>query len=621
MKIKLLLGFLVSALLLSLTASCVKDEPGPSPEKKKGSYDPIIVTVDADGNADGGHRFTDIDGENYYIDDLKYQVSGNNLILVGYDATNFTGEAKIIYQLNYEGRQMHVVGIAEKVFEDSKILTSVTIPPSLASIGASAFSNCRAMNAVYINDLAAWCKISFGDNPLMCAHALYLNGDEIQELVIPSSVTRIASDAFRGCASLTSVTIPSSVAVIGSSAFRFCTGLTSATIAEGVGAIGDEAFYGCKGLTSMTIPSSVATIGIEAFSSCTGLTSVVLSQGVSAIGDEAFSGCAGLSAVTIPSSVSSLGEGAFAGCTGLTALSVAGGNSTYDSRGGCQAIIESRSNTLIVGCNNTTIPSSVAAIGKSAFRGCAGLTAVTIPSSVTTIGESAFFGCTGLTAVDIPSSVTTIASAAFSGCTGVTAVTIPSSVTFIGSEAFYGCSALTSVAIPSSVTSIGGWAFAGCAGLDAITVADDNPTYDSRDDCNAIIEKRGNILVVGCKNTTIPAAVTAIEEGAFYGCTGLTSVAIPKAVTTIGWSAFYGCTGLISVSIAAGVTSIEGGAFSGCTALADVYCYATRVPTTSSNAFEYSLSENTTLHVPASAMDAYVTTAPWSHFSTIEAIP
>ena len=181
--------------------------------------------------------------------------------------------------------------------------------------------------------------------------------------------------------------------------------------------------------------------------------------------------------------------------------------------------------------------------------------------SVTSIDEQAFYKCSGLTSVNIPYSVTSIGSNAFYDCSGLTSVTIPNSVTSIGSYAFSGCSGLTSVTIPNSVTSIQGTAFESCSNLTSIIVNEGNPNYDSRNNCNAIIETATNTLITGCMNTTIPNSVTSIGNRAFSGCSGLTSVTIPNSVTSIGSYALGSCLNLESITIGTGVTTIDNNVF------------------------------------------------------------
>ena len=133
-----------------------------------------------------------------------------------------------------------------------------------------------------------------------------------------------------------------------------------------------------------------------------------------------------------------------------------------------------------------------------------------INSGVTSIGNGAFLFHSNVSSIDIPNSVTNIGGSAFYGCKGLTSVTIPNSVTSIGQMAFSGCTGLTSVTIPNNITSIGSGAFGGCSGLASIVVGSGNTQYDSRNNCNAIIETATNTLIAGCKTTLIPNSVTSI---------------------------------------------------------------------------------------------------------------
>lgn len=154
----------------------------------------------------------------------------------------------------------------------------------------------------------------------------------------------------------------------------------------------------------------------------------------------AFRNCKSLKSITIPNNITSIEDsrysGVFAGCDSLTSIIVEEGNPIYDSRNNCNAIIETRSNTLIAGCQNTTILNIIAKIGKCAFYGCESLTSITVPNGVKSIGEKAFFCCTGLTTITIPNSVESIGDCAFAGCSSLTSVSIPNSVTSIGEDAF-----------------------------------------------------------------------------------------------------------------------------------------------------------------------------------------
>jgi hypothetical protein len=254
----------------------------------------------------------------------------------------------------------------------------------------------------------------------------------------------------------------SGISYIGNSAFTNCSSLTSVTIPEGVTGIGSSAFSGCSGLTSITIPEGVTGIGSSAFAYCSGLTSITIPEGVTSIGSSAFYSCSGLTSVIIPESVTSIGNEAFYKCSGLHTIIVKQGNPKYDSRDDCNAIIETNTNTLLWGCNTTTIPESVTSISSSAFYGCSNLTTITIPKSVTSIDSYAFDGCDNLTTLNLDCENV---SSWFANKTKLVSLTLGEHVKIIGQKAFSGCTGLRSVTIPANVIGIDQTAFNGCTDI------------------------------------------------------------------------------------------------------------------------------------------------------------
>ncbi len=374
-----------------------------------------------------------------------------------------------------------VTTIGEGAFSGCIGIEEITIPNSVTQIYAGAFNGCDNLSKVNISSLEAWCGIVFGmgmmgdysresSNPIYYAHHLYLNGQEVTDLVIPESIT----------------------------------------------AINSYAFYGGSGFTSITLGNAVTTICNYAFSGCTGLTNLTIGDAVTTIGESAFEGCTGLTSLTISKSVISISGNIIVNCPSLTSLSVESGNPIFDSRDNCNAIIETATNTLVVGSQTTVIPNTVTAIGASAFTSCDGLTSIVIPNSVTSIGVETYVN------------------------------EYQNDTTFYYYNPFMFCTNLRTIIVESG-----------------------NPVFDSRDNCNGIIETATNTLKFGCNATIIPNTVTAIGDNAFCG-SGLKSFDIPNSVTTIGEAAFSGCSALTNIDIPNSVTSIGDYAFGACLSLKEI---------------------------------------------------
>lgn len=307
------------------------------------------------------------------IDGIYYRLNSDGTATVTYKGryyntseNEYTGDVIIPSSIQLGDVTYSVTNINSNTFRNCSI-TSISIPSSITSIGSNCFVGCVDLQKVVIEDIAAWCSISFVDNPLSYNKYphLYLGENEIIDIVLPNSVEVISSMAFRNCPYLKSVEISNTVSIIGSSAFEGCTGITSVKIPDSVTAIGNDAFKGCTGLTSITIPSGVLTIGEGAFYNSK-LKEVVIES-----------------------------------------------NEFVSTTQYLYRIFGPQVETYKIG-------SQVKTIGSLAFGECKNLTSVELPALLTSIEGAAFWGCSKLMAISIPTTVTSIGSGAFRECSSLT---------------------------------------------------------------------------------------------------------------------------------------------------------------------------------------------------------
>lgn len=540
-------------------------------------------------------------GEIVIPDSINYKGNSYYVDLIGSDA--FYGCSAIISIKLPE----HLTRIGARAFMWCKNLLSINIPPNVTFIGDGAFENCKKIK-----------KIQLPDKLTKINNSVFWDCEQLSSVVIGSECTEIGRDAFYSCDKLTNIVIPDAVSSIGANAFQD-SGVDSVCIGMGIKSIASAAFGNCsikKIVCKATTPPSI----YDAFSNFNATVEVPV-ESLEIYQNHYYWGQFYIKAIGMPDEERNFSvQGVRYTVTVSQEEAVVSGNeSNNDSIIIPGHVINGGTTYKVTGIKkiganvkSVAISGDVEYIEDDAFTGCKSLQSLILKDSGTPLSighrsgsyngkdseDALFYDCKlnniyiGRNLdystsyyyeqyspffsnpmyekiVTIGDSVTQIKDYMFENVS-LKSVNIPKHVQRIGKRAFADNGNLKGIVldIPASCTHIGSEAFSGCAsGIDSISVSADNLYYDSREDCNALIETRSNTLLLGCKSSNIPNSVTSIGEGAFrskYNFSGLKNIYIPESVTSIGNSAFENCTGLKSIIIPSNVSTIGMNAFKGC---------------------------------------------------------
>lgn len=483
--------------------------------------------------------------------------------------------------------------IGQNAFLNCTYLNTITLPESIRQIGSDAFNNCGRIIAVNISDISNWCAISFGNSNSNPSGKLCYNGEYLNALIIPASVSSISSYAFYGHTELKSITVPESITAIGESAFEQCSGLNAVNISStdrwcGITFGNSSAnplryannLY-CNGelVTKLSTSSNTSKIGQYAFYNYTKLTNIDISSDVKTVGEQAFYNCTGLTSILIPSfkySILTYGfsSTAFEKCSNLSSIT---------------APVPWASN-IALNCGSRSydiVINGGYAIASKAFYNCYALKSVVISNTVSSIGKNAFSGCYNISKIIVPKSVTSIGKGAFSGCSSLESISIP----FVGAKA--GVTSSNTYQYPFGY--IFGESYASNAVEQRYYGTSLSQTTSSKYAIPASLKEvsvtGGSILrgaFYNCKNltsVTLYDGVSSIGDYAFYLCNGLTDFSFAQSIKSIGESAFYGCS-FTSISIPRNVSNIGIGAFSECNKIESVTIPFVGLNETSPNSYE-----------------------------------
>ena len=491
-------------------------------------------------------------------------------------------------KVNYDGKEYTVTAIGEKAFEYNYELLSIVMPNTIRSIKEFAFNGC-------IN---------------------------LKSLTISSEVSEIGDYAFMGLSSLEHLAVDchnktfdsrgDCNAIIRTRTNTLLVGCKATVIPDGVEVIAGNAFISCQDSSiepfELNFPPSVEIIEPFAFNCCYPLSAVTFSEGLRRIGRWAFMGTS-IECLEIPASVIEIDEQAFISCDSLKVIKVKKGNKVYDSRKGCNAIIESATGRLLRGSEGTTIvPDGVKVISSCAFYGSK-IKKIKLPSSLEAIERGAFMCCKELKKLVIPGSVRRIHYEILMD-SGVEELVVENGVENIPQSAFYGCQKLRYVSLPESLKEFGryGAVFVDCPELVRVDVDKDNEYYYSN----------GQVLVDKRTKTIIDGWGTEICNAADF----------PKELlpTRIGDNAFRKHSLLRYVILPATIESVGDGAFSGCKSLLQLNCHAVVPPVLGKDVFKLDevngivitpLQEMLNVYVPDEAYEAYRNAPGWKDFKDI----
>ena len=491
-------------------------------------------------------------------------------------------------KVSYDGKEYTVTAIGERAFENNYELLSVVMPNTIRSIKEFAFSGCISLKS----------------------------------LTISSAVSEIGDYAFMGLRSLEHLAVDSHNktfdsrgdcnAIIRTRTNTLLVGCKTTIIPDGVEVIAGNAFISCQDTSiepfELNFPPSVEIIEPFAFNCCYPLSAVTFSEGLRRIGHWAFIGTS-IECLEIPASVTEIDEQAFISCDSLKVIKVRKGNEVYDSRKGCNAIIESATGRLLLGSEGTTIvPDGVKVISSCAFYGSK-IKKIKLPSSLETIERCAFVCCKELKKLVIPGSVRKIHYEILMD-SGVEEVIVENGVEEIPEYAFFECPKLRYVSLPESLKEFGryGAVFVDCPELVRVDVDKDNEYYYSNG--QVLVEKRTKTIIDG------------------WGTEICNAADFPKELlpTRIGNNAFRKHSLLRYVILPATIESVGDGAFSGCKSLRQLNCHAAVPPVLGKDVFKLDevngivltpLQEQLNLLVPEASVEAYKNAPGWKEFKNI----